>query len=352
MPVFVGSREIVNLGEITLGSQDVQAIYFGSQLIWPTGPVAPDGGYRMLEDGCRRALELVGDLRLLESGQPMSSTTPEAQSVLDRMCGLSAQEELAIIAAVTSLVTSGLWTKIVNIWGFGLNDADYKTPWLDETVARQTGALVTTALEPSHTATGVQFVSDRYFRTENNIPTFFDLVASGVFVYLNQWLGADRVAPTDLYGAEDAIGNGYINRWGGSTFTGYDLIMGTNGPFPRPLDPQPNGTARWGEDVSGGATDGAVIGGWSEGDTDTVLLRFDIPRGAARTFTGMPNLPLQITGSNQNNVGGISPNFAPVELSLLVMVRGATFVEAEVSTLRAIMLQFARDIGLPDVPAT
>jgi hypothetical protein len=53
----------------------------------------------------------------------------EAQAVLDRMTALSTRETDAIINFVDSLVASGDWANIFDIWAFSLNGSDYLTGW-------------------------------------------------------------------------------------------------------------------------------------------------------------------------------------------------------------------------------
>lgn len=356
MPIFHGTHEFVSVGELKLGGINVQEVYLGSTLIWPTGVVV-DGGLVLYEEGCRVLQESgAADFILLEIGEPIPIASPEAQSVLDRMCGLDAAETTAIINIVDCMVANGLWDKVLNMWGLGLNALDHLTAWKDDEGPGQTGPLIPGGTPPpSHLPAEHRtlFATGQYYRTTNTLDQMLVHGSHGFFVYHDGWTGADGNFPTDLFGAIDVSGNAYQCRWLGNVIREYDLELGSDGPLPRPvLDPTPGNPEanRFGEDNTGGGKNQGVLGGWHDSSEDSVLIRLDDQRSAARGIGTMPAVQFQAPGTN-NNGDPVALGAADQYVALWVLLSHASISNADVSALRNCMLQFARDLGLTDVPA-
>lgn len=349
MPIYVGNQEIVSVGEIKLGGLDVQQVYVGDVLIWPT--VAQVCSYRLLEDGFRRLTE-GGDYRVLEDGCIGASPV---DSVLARLPNLSGTEITAVTNFINCLIAGDVWDKVLNVWGFGLNQFDYLTPWIDETTPGQTGALVPSSTPPDYVIpeSRVRFTANpSYYRTANTIDTFLASMCHGVFFYLDGWTDADGNFPSAIFGAQDAGGNGYYASWRGSPQRDYDVQLGTDGPIPRPPDTvvQPIEDGRWGD--ADQSFDEGVVGAWHDGNaaTDNILTRYDDEqRGAARSETALPALQLQIWGINPNgdpSADAIQPAYS----RLLVILDDDVISSSHVTALNDCILQFMRDLGVPNVP--
>ncbi|MHC4986616.1 MAG: hypothetical protein ACYTFO_10740, partial [Planctomycetota bacterium] len=311
-----------------------------------------DTFYRLLENGCHRVTEgdteLGGDFRITEAGEA-SPVTTGWQAILDRMCALDTTERQAIIDFYNCAADHGLWSKIKNIWGMGLNELDHETSWLDDRIAldpTQTGPLVESPQPTSWQNDGTArtlFPEGRYYRTSNTCDAMFTKQISGMFHMLSGWATFDGNYLMDIYGAQAAGGLAHYNRWRGSALDDYDLVMGTDGPLPRPTLTVGPDDKRWGN------TPG-VIGGWSDQNNDYVAAEPNVFRSATRTFLGQPAEPLQFSGSN---LQGVTQNQgAWVYLGLVVLISADTFDTTDAENLRECMLGFCRAIGTLDTPPT
>jgi len=346
MAIFFGDHEFLDLGEIELGAADVQQVYFGSRLIWPPGGI--DTHYRLAQNGCKRVTQF-GDHRITQAGSGID--TIGVQAILDRMCALTPTETQAITDFYLCAIAAGIWPKIKNMWATGLNRLDHRTGWIEDRIAldpSQTGKIVVSTagigapIWQNDGSKRTLFPENTWFRTTNNTDAIFGpKQVSGLFCYLSEWATFDGNYIHDIYGAQDIAGNRYYNRWRGSSVVDYDLVMGTDGPTPRPL--LTGGDERWGNAPG-------VIGGWSDRTADYVMSVNNEVRSAARSFVGFPAEPFQFTGNNVQ--GNTQNNQAWQYLSLVVMVSADVFTTADATALRACMLQFARDIGVANVPPT
>jgi len=347
MSIFFGDHEFIEPPELG----NVQQVFLGTRLIWPPGGI--NTNYRLTQAECKRVIQgdttINGDYRITQAGIT-TNISAGVQAVLDRMCALAPGESDAISDFYTCMQSFGLWDKVRNIWAPGMSFINHRTAWIDDRVAldpAQTGELVVSLPNApiwQNDGTGrTLFPVNTYWRTSNTMDQMFDKQVTGMFQMVSGWATGDGDYQHDIYGGQDVSGGRYYNRWRGNGLNDYDLVFGTDGPSPRPVLTATSEDKRWG-DAPG------IIGGWSDRTNDYVLSVGNEVRSATRNFTAFPTVSLQFTGANIQ--GSTQNNTAWMHLALVVLVCADTFDALDAENLRGCMLQFCRDIGTANVPAT
>lgn len=132
-PIFIGSQEIVNVGDLKIGSTDIQEVFVGSTKVFPAAaPVAVS------------SLDTIG---FIVGGGDLTTGTLTVSSGTDRLLVVFLGHESTSIITADSLTYGGQsMTKIVNDGAGGTNSAAISLWYLDEAgiVAASSTAIVPT----------------------------------------------------------------------------------------------------------------------------------------------------------------------------------------------------------------
>jgi hypothetical protein len=150
----------------------------------------------------------------------MAST--EAQAVLNRMTGLVGNEQYAIERFVDTLVASGDWANLYDVWAFKLNATDYLKGF--------NGRDMTVNGSPVHTpGTGLAFGSIDYLSAPFAPSDLETWNSTGACV--GGWILSNVGGDTGNHDIFGAINNGseYYMRHRGSDTTDVQAILGSSG---------------------------------------------------------------------------------------------------------------------------
>jgi hypothetical protein len=150
----------------------------------------------------------------------MAST--EAQTVLNRMAGLAGNEQYAIERFVDTLVASGDWANLYDVWAFKLNATDYLKGF--------NGRDMTVNGSPVHTpGTGLAFGSVDYLSAPFAPSDLETWNPTGACV--GGWILSNVGGDTGNHDIFGAINNGseYYMRHRGSDTTDVQAILGSSG---------------------------------------------------------------------------------------------------------------------------
>lgn len=257
---------------------------------------------------------------------PVSS---EVAAVLARMSAVDATEIAAITAFVDGIVAIGIYNDISEIYAPCLNATDFLTGF-------KFMSLVPSASAPAHTpGEFVEFSTNaQHYLDSVNFDSF--ATANGFVGVYNVFTAADTVNNSDLFGVADLVNECYM-RWRGSDTNDFNDIYNVTGATPRTAaNVRPTGDM-----VGVGLDNGDVFN----------LQPAALVSKATRTPTAVPvGFPFQWHGQNLNGTPA-SGNMANSRYSLMIHSNGLPSAIPQ-GELRALCLQFLRDIGVTGVPAT
>ena len=260
------------------------------------------------------------------------TVSAEVQAVFNRMSALTQTEQDAIEALVDGMVAGGYYTDITEIYAPCLNGTDFLTGFKFMT-------LIQSAAPPTHTPG--QFVefsaNSQHLLDSANFDTF--ATVEGFIAVYNVFTGVDTTGNSDLFGVADAGGRECYMRWRGNDTTDFNIIYNVTGATPRPAANQ--------------RPTGDLVGMGLEG-TDTYVL---VPGGIiakAGPLTPHPGVPqthpFQWHGQNLSGTPAAG-NMANSRYSLMMHSNAVISAVAQ-GSVRALALQFLRDIGVTGVPVT
>ena len=255
-----------------------------------------------------------------------SSVSAEVQAVFDRMSALTGTERNAIEGFVNGMVTEGLWADVFEFYAPCLNNTDYLTGFLTDT-------LVESAAPPTHVAgeyidftNNTQHVLEgRNFETYSTPNIFF-----GCY---NVFTAADTVNNSDLFGIENGGAQTYM-RWRGNDDNNFNEYIGDITPGTR-------------TDASQRPTGDFV--GLGRSGTDMLNLQPGglVDQGIQAFVVHPTGGPVQWHGiwTNGAPAGG---NMANARYSCMMSMAAPAVSEA--GKVRNLVLNFLIAIGVPGVP--
>ena len=283
---------------------------------------------RPLRQRANTAVAGAGEL-LIPNRVAAGSFSPEVTAVLARMSALDQTEIGAIEAYVDGMVAQGFYSAMTEIYAPCLNATDFLTGF-------KFMALQPSAPAPVHTpGEFVEFTGNSQHYLDS-APFDSFATAGGFAGVYNVFSGADVTTNSDMFGVATAGIECYY-RWRGNDTNDSNAIYNVTSATPRHI-----GTVRPTGDIVGVGLEGLEI--------------FELQPGAiiekaARTPTAVPAThPFQWHGQNIDGVPSVG-NVTNSRYSLMLHsnVILSTVVQG---TMRALSLQFLRDIGVTGVPAT
>ena len=254
----------------------------------------------------------------------------EAQAVLDRMSALSSTEINAIIAYVDGMVAAGYYTDITEIYAPCLNGTDYHTGFKFMTLIDSSPAAIHTPGEYVDFTT-----SSRHMLDSANFDSFASIEGFvGAYIVFTD---ADVTQNSDLFGVADASGRECYMRWRGNDTNDFNTLYCVTSASPRTVaNVRPSG------DLVGFGLEGVEVYNLGPGG---------IISKATRIQEGIPTThPFQWHGQNLSGTPALG-NVQPSRYSLMIHSNAIISTIAQ-GSLRALSLQFLRDIGVTGIPAT
>jgi len=250
------------------------------------------------------------------------------QDVLDRMSGLDQTEIDAITVFVNAMVAEGFWDNVFEFYAPCLNAVDYLTGF-------RTDTLVESApFTPTHTPKlGLDFSNNNQHVLEGRDFQTYSVRDIFLGAYLVMY-EPDDTTNADVYGLQNGGAQTYL-RWRGNDTNDFNEHVGQTSAANRSAANQ--------------RPTGDFIGLGRTGATGTYNLQ---PLGqtlvAAQPFVAHPSFdPIQWHGIFINGVPATG-NMANSRYSCMISMITPDIADA--GTLRDIILQFLRDIGVGGLP--
>jgi len=260
-------------------------------------------------------------------GDAGADVSAPVQAVFDRMSALTTTEENAIETFVDGMVAEGMWADVFEFYAPCLNGTDFLTGFLTDT-------LLPSGLPPVHTAgqyldflnNAMHVLEGRNFETYSTQDIFF-----GAYVVMYD---ADGTGNSDVYGISNGGADTYM-RWRGDDTNDFNEHIGQTSSANRSLaNLRPTG-----DFVGLGRL---VNGTYNLQPAGAVIL-------AVQPFVAHPSGgPVQWHG-NWNNGTPSAGNMANSRYSCMISMVAPEVVDIE--KLRALVLQFLREVGVTGIPA-
>jgi len=245
------------------------------------------------------------------------------------MSALTVTEEGSIETFVDGLVAAGLYNDITEIYAPCFNATDYLTGFKFMT-------LVNSEQVPVHTAGEyVEFQNNnQHLLDPQNMDTFSTL--DGFMGCYNVFTDVDTTNNSDLFGVEDASQICYY-RWRGDDTDDFNAQYNVTDLIPRTTSSvRPN----------------IDFVGFGLGGTDQIELVVggSVVRATRVRNATVPKVDCQWHGHNVNGVPAAG-NMSNSRYSFMIHANGL-WSDGDIVSLRALVLQFLRDIGVTGIPVT
>ena len=253
------------------------------------------------------------------------------QAVFDRMSALSLQEEDAIRAMVDGLVSDGLYANVLEFYAPCLNATDFLTGFKVDT-------LIQSATPGTHVpGEGLDFLGGVQHVLEGRVfASFVNANGQGYSGGYSEFLAADGTGNSDFFGILQGA-NEVQFRWRGTDTTDYNHKYSNASLTPRVAANTRSNREVW-------------TVGWDGTDILVSVVGGNLVK-ATHTFQAVPTThPMQWHGQNIDGTPAAG-NVNNMRFSAMFHLDTVQTSQG-VADLRARVLQFLRDIGVSNVPAT